>query len=152
MRFGASKSTTASGVSHARRDRRVPRGGRSRGKKPTKRKPPSPASPLATSAASTALAPGIGTTRTPAAIAARTSASPGSLTTGVPASVTSATLSPFSSSSAIARARRASVGVRVQRLERLAGDAEVREQRARAPRVLGDDRDRPPQRLDRARA
>ena len=64
VRFGASKSTTGSGVSQtsamASRSRAP-----SRGRKPTKRNRPSPASPLATSAASTALAPGIGTTADP---------------------------------------------------------------------------------------
>ena len=137
VRSGDSKSTTGSGVAHtvAIASRRA---APSRGRKPTKRKPPPVASPLATSAASTALAPGIGTTRTPAAIAARTSASPGSLTAGVPASVTSATDSPGVERSTSARDV-AVARVRVERVERLARDAEVREQLPRAPRVLGGD-------------
>ena len=59
VRLGASNNTTGSGVAQTSAMaslRPVP----SRGKKPTKRKRPSPASPLATSDASTALAPGKG--------------------------------------------------------------------------------------------
>ncbi len=57
------------------------------------------------SAASTAEAPGTGTTTPPAAIQASTSSSPGSLTRGVPASVTRATSSPPSRRSSSSAAR-----------------------------------------------
>ncbi len=53
-----------------------------------------PARPDAATAASTAEAPGSGTTTPPALAQARTSSSPGSLTPGVPASVTSARSGP----------------------------------------------------------
>ena len=58
------RATTGSGVARDERDRLAPRAP-SRGRKPTKRNRPSPASPLATSAASTALGPGIATTGDP---------------------------------------------------------------------------------------
>ena len=55
--------------------------------------------PAADNAHTTALAPGTGTTRTPAACAAATNNVPGSLIAGVPASVISATRLPASMSS-----------------------------------------------------
>ena len=57
------------------------------GAKPQNRKPAAAASPATLSAATTLLAPGIGTTRKPAAATACTSAAPGSDTAGVPASL-----------------------------------------------------------------
>ena len=66
-------------------------------------------SPLAVSAATSALGPGTDSTRKPAAIAALTTRSPGSLMPGLPASVTSATFSPRRSRSMISSLRLASL-------------------------------------------
>ena len=63
------------------------------GRNPSK-KNRSAGSPATVSAASSAEAPGIGTTRTPAAMAAPTSRAPGSDSSGVPASEISAMASP----------------------------------------------------------
>ena len=60
--------------------------------------------PATARAASTALGPGMGSTRIPASIAARTRRPPGSETVGVPASDTSATSSPRCSRSTSAAA------------------------------------------------
>ncbi len=66
-------------------------------------------SPLATSAASSADAPGTGETTIPASIAAATSLAPGSESSGVPASETSAKLSPATRRATSAGVARASL-------------------------------------------
>ena len=103
VRPGASKSTVARSsaamrVSRSRRSRPL------RGRKPSKDQRGAEM-PLATSAASTADGPGMGTTVPPSATQRATRSSPGSLTSGVPASVTSATSSPAARRASSSRVR-----------------------------------------------
>ena len=86
MRCGASSHTWALASAHALSQVRC-RAAPLLGAKPQKRKPVATASPATLSAAVTLLAPGIGTTRKPAAATACTRAAPGSETAGVPASL-----------------------------------------------------------------
>ena len=79
-----------------------------RGRKPTNAYGPPPR-PLATSAVSTADAPGSTVTGTRASSAARTRRAPGSETSGIPASVTSAMRSPASSRGRSSATRAASL-------------------------------------------
>ena len=136
-RCGDSNSTTASGVGATRASAsRAPCP--SRGRNPRSESPPV-TSPDAATAAVTADAPGIGTTATPASIAALHErrariAHRGRARVGHERDALSPSASRSTTSLDLARA-----GVRVERVERLALDAEVREQRARAARVLGDD-------------
>ena len=135
MRCGASKSTMAHGpaASAASRARRsLPFTGRN-----PANTTPSKSSPLAESAAVSALAPGTGTTRSPRLRTRSTTTRPGSLTPGVPASLTSATAFPAPTASTMPRRRRGLV-VRMHG-DDARGDAEVREQPARDARVLGGD-------------
>jgi len=120
MRWGASKNTTVR-VSARRASSQVARALALAGGKPTKTKA-SVGSPDDTRAASTALGPGIASTRIPAASAAWTSRNPGSETAGVPASDTRAMEPPSRSFSTSAPALRCSlcscmlvVGVRISK-------------------------------------
>ena len=92
IRCGASNRTSTAGswLNSASRRRLAPA---EAGRNPMNRNP-SPSRPAADSRATTALAPGIGTTGNPASCAAATIRLPGSLIAGVPASVTNATLIP----------------------------------------------------------
>ena len=86
MRCGASNITwhggaAAAACSQARRSAPLA------GAKPMNEKPCAKASPAALSAATALLAPGMGSTRWPAAATAATSSAPGSLIAGVPASL-----------------------------------------------------------------
>ena len=109
-----SVAATRPGASYTTVPRSSPaiRSSRSRRSRPDRGRNPSnvhrgPATPDAATAARTADAPGIGTTKPPSAAHAATRSLPGSLTVGVPASVTRARSAPPRrwSSSAVARDR-----------------------------------------------
>ena len=104
--------------------------------------------PDAITAASGALAPGIGSTAIPRSAQAATSSTPGSDTPGVPASVTSAT--PFAALEPGQNLRKPRPGVVFVEAQRWGGDSVMREELCRSPRVFRRDHGRFPQHPQRA--